>query len=348
MERHHAIRPEQALKASAGVPSCATESLPGRLILDSWTRCLEAGLDRRKALTIEVVSGAELAQRRQRSEIVRRLAQAELETLSQQIAGSNFLLAFADGDGMILDLVADNRFSMSGSGAGIVAGSLWSERRAGTNGLGTALELGQAVAVTGSEHYFQDLGGISCTAAPVRDAQGALMGVLDASSYFESRQRHTLALVQMAATHIENGLFMRQTTGRLVLAIHPRAEFLGTLSTGLLAFDGEGRLSALNARARSLLSGLAVDRDTSFEQLFDEPFEGLLCRLGHHAEVNLRDVMGSSLAARAVQRPAGWSLGGSNSLHLAGRPLNDSPLPHRLRPPVKGVTAPPSSRTIRA
>ena len=83
-----------------------------------------------------------------------RLARAELETLSQQIAGSNFLLAFADPDGIILDCYADNRFRMSGSGAGIVAGSLWREEIAGTNGLGTALANGRSVAVHPDEHLL--------------------------------------------------------------------------------------------------------------------------------------------------------------------------------------------------
>lgn len=304
MERHQALQPEHTRALAARAGAKPGEALPGGLILDSWARCLEAGLDPWKTPRIEVVSGSELALRQQRAEVVRRLAQAELETLSQQIAGSNFLLAFADHEGMILDLYADNRFSMSGSGAGIVAGSLWDERRAGTNGLGTALTVGQSVAVTGTEHYFHDLGGISCTAAPVRDAHGELVGVLDASSYFESRQRHTLALVQMAATHIENGLLLHQMAGHTVLAIHPRAEFLGTLSAGMLAFDGEGRLSALNARARNLLSGLAVGRGAAFEQLFEQPFERLLAQLSQDAEVRLRDAMGSALVARPVHRPS--------------------------------------------
>lgn len=303
VERNQAMRPEHARALAARAGAKPSEALPGHLILDSWARCLEAGLDPWKTPRIEVVSSSELAMRQQRAEVVRRLAQAELETLSQQIAGSNFLLAFADHEGMILDLYADNRFSMSGSGAGIVAGSLWDERRAGTNGLGTALALGQSVAVTGTEHYFHDLGGISCTAAPIRDAQGDLVGVLDASSYFESRQRHTLALVQMAATHIENGLLLHQMAGHIILAIHPRAEFLGTLSAGLLAFDGDGRLSALNARARSLLSGLAVGRGAAFEQLFEQPFERLLARLTQDTEVRLRDAMGSTLVTRPVHRP---------------------------------------------
>ena len=271
-------------------------------ILDSWARCLEAGLDFAGATPLQVIESHELARRRERAAVVRRLAQAELETLSQQIAGSNFLLAFADPEGVILDLFADNRFQMSGSGAGIVVGSNWSESVCGTNGTGTALRSGHSVSVSGLEHYFLGLGDISCSATPVRDAQGEIVGVLDASSYFESRQHHTRALVQMAATQMENGVLAHQMRDHLVLAIHPRAEFLGTLSAGLLAFDGDGRMLAHNARSRTILQGLALS-GTTFEELFGEPMDLVLARLHRDADVRLRDVLGSALVARCVARP---------------------------------------------
>ena len=276
---------------------------PAGEILDSWARCLEAGLDFASAAPLQVIEAHELARRRERAAVVRRLAQAELETLSQQIAGSNFLLAFADPQGVILDLYADNRFAMSGSGAGIVAGSNWSESVCGTNGTGTALTCGRPVSVSGLEHYFLRLGDISCTASPVRDAQGEIVGVLDASSYFESRQHHTQALVQMAATQMENGLLAHQMREHLVLAIHPRPEFLGTLSAGLLAFDGDGRMLAHNARSRTILQGLALS-GTTFEELFGEPMDLVLARLHRSGDVRLRDVLGSALVARCIARPA--------------------------------------------
>ena len=279
------------------------DGLPPGVILDSWARCLDAGLAADAAASVPVVESTDLALRRERSEFVRRLAQAELETLSRQIAGSNFLLAFADHEGVILDLYADNRFSMSSSDAGIVAGSCWTETLAGTNGLGTALATGGAVAVTGLEHFFLKLGDISCTAAPVRDARGQIVGVLDASSYYESRQRHTQALVQMAATHIENGLLAHQMRGQWLLAVHPRAEFLGTLSAGLLAFDGDGRLESVNGAGRNLLTGLDTLRGTHFEELFGEPLDHALARLHPGGEVRLRDALGSVLVARLVGRP---------------------------------------------
>lgn len=292
----------QALQARGG--ELPPGGVPSPDILDSWVRCMQAGLDSRGAAPIAVVDAADLARRRERAEVTRRLAQAELETLAQQIAGSNFLLAFADRDGVILDLFCDNRFSTSGSDADILPGSCWREGLCGTNGLGTALATGQSVAVTGLEHYFLHLRDLSCTATPVHDAHGAVVGVLDASSYFESRQRHTQALVRMAATNLENGLFIHQMRSRFVLAIHPRPEFLGTLSAGLLAFDDEGRLVALNDGGRQLLQGPTGVPGTSFEELFGEPFEPVLARLRRNGELRLRDALGSSLVATCVSRPA--------------------------------------------
>jgi sigma-54 dependent transcriptional regulator, acetoin dehydrogenase operon transcriptional activator AcoR len=304
------------------------EGRPHADILDSWVRCHHGGLDMADTPMPDVAGAVELARRRTHAEYVRRLAQAELETLATQIAGSNFLLAFADQDGVILDTYADNRFSMSSSGPGIVVGSRWSEALCGTNGLGTALALGQPVAVSGLEHYLTSLGDIFCTAAPVRDASGAIVGVLDASSYYESRQRHTQALVQMAATHMENQLLAHQMRQRTLLAIHPRAEFLGTLSAGLLAFDGEGRLRAANARSRQLLTGLALEAGTSFEALFGEPLDHCLARLYRQPDTRLRDVLGSTLVTALVSPRAAASL---------PRPL--LPAPERTPPP--SVSPPP-------
>ena len=290
----------QVLGARAG--AFPSGGLPGAQILDSWSRSMRSGLHFSNAMPQAIVLDADLRRRRENAAFVRRLAQAELETLAQQIAGSNFLLAFADPDGVILDLYADNRFAMSSDDAGIVAGSCWTESVCGTNGLGTALATGQPVSVSGPEHYLLHLGRISCTAAPVRDAAGEVVGVLDASSYVESRQLHTEALVRMAATQMENGLLTHQMRQHLIVAIHPRPEFLGTLSAGLMAFDEAGHLQAANERARQMLHGLQVLPGSSFEALFGEPFGPAVARLNRGSDVGLRDLLGSALVARCVGR----------------------------------------------
>ena len=57
------------------------DGLPPTEILDSWVRCMQAGLDRARRPPVQVVEAADLARRRERADVVRRLALAELETL---------------------------------------------------------------------------------------------------------------------------------------------------------------------------------------------------------------------------------------------------------------------------
>ena len=106
-------------------------------IYDSWLRCVALGLDTRRPPSMQMASTGVLRQEHERHALVRGLALAEMQTLHQQIAGSNFLIAFATPEGLLLDMVADKSFVESASAASIRPGTLWSEQLCGTNGLGT-------------------------------------------------------------------------------------------------------------------------------------------------------------------------------------------------------------------
>lgn len=280
--------------------SVVAEELLPKEISASWQRCLEAGLDPQAIPRTAMLDAAELRRRLDSAGYVYHLARAEMETLYHQIAGSNFMIAYADADGVVLDTLSDDAFGASADGRQILHGSVWTEKVAGTNALGTAAALQQSIIIHGAEHFFSCYRPISCAAAPIRDPAGRVIGLLDASSDCASRQSHTLALVQMAAAHIENGLFGREMRSNLVLGIHPRAEFLGTISAGMIAVDESGIITAVNARAGALLTGLMLAPGTHFEQVFDEPFHRFLSRLGADDRLFLRDALGSAYAVAWV------------------------------------------------
>jgi transcriptional regulator of acetoin/glycerol metabolism len=79
------------------------------------------------------------------------------------------------------------------------------------------------------------------------------MGIIDAASDCRSRHRHTLALVRMFCVTIENSLFRDRHKGNLILESHNRREFLGTLQSGLPAFNEDGFLAESNRQARFFL-----------------------------------------------------------------------------------------------
>lgn len=227
---------------------------------------------------MRVLDPASLRARRERHDLVARLALAEMRSLNHQIAGTNHLIAFAAPDGMLLETLADPSFLPTARSSGICPGGLWGEAERGTNALGTVAAIGKSLTVHGGEHFFRQFGGLTCTAAPVFGPDAELAGILDASSDCRSRQTHTQALVNMAVAHIENGLFREHHRSNLVLAFHSRAEYLHTPSAGLIAVGLDGMLLGVNAQARFLLQGLPALPRRRFDEVFETRFETLVAR----------------------------------------------------------------------
>src|ERR1700740_2461586 len=69
-------------------------------IRESWSRCVAAGLDPARPPARRVESSGKLRELNQRHGLVRRLAIAEMNALHHQIAGSNFVIAFATPGGI--------------------------------------------------------------------------------------------------------------------------------------------------------------------------------------------------------------------------------------------------------
>ena len=266
-------------------------------IYDSWMRCISLGLDTLRPPSPEFVTPAILRQEQQRCSLVRGLALAEMHTLHQQIAGSNFMIAFANADGLLLDIISDTSFSDASDAASIRSGTIWAEHICGTNGLGTAAYLKRPIVVHGREHFFARYNNLTCIAAPIFAPDGELTGILDASSDCMSRQAHTQALVAMAATQIENGLFREQHRGDILVAFHNRGEYLHTLSAGLLAVDSEGRILAANRAARVLLHGLPASPGRLFGDVFRAKFSAFVDEGRRKERQRLEDDVGSQFVA---------------------------------------------------
>ncbi|WP_181592235.1 sigma-54-dependent Fis family transcriptional regulator [Mesorhizobium atlanticum] len=284
-------RARQALERGDRLPG---GTLPAA-IAESWQRCRDLGLDPRSIPNGEVTAFAEVTRKREKVAALRRLALAEMKLLHSQIAGSNFIIALGDAEGMVLDTISDQHFADSTAGRSVIPGSIWSEARYGTNALGLAAAGKEAVAVYGREHYFACHGHLSCMAAPILDSNGRILGLLDASCSNEARQQHTHALVRMAAAQIENGLIFQERAECFILAFHPRAEYLDTLSAGLIAVSRDGEVISLNRPGTSLLAGLPAAAGSHFDHLFEASFGATISGLLNGGVTTIRDRAGSGV-----------------------------------------------------
>ena len=265
------------------------------IVADSWLRCRDIDLDPQGTPRHSVVAFSDVKHRREANAAMRLLALAEMQLLHSQIAGSNFMIALGDANGIVLDTISDQHFADSEAGRSIIPGSMWNESERGTNALGLAAMVEKPVAIYGREHYFACHGHLSCMAAPIFNSDGEILGLLDASCAHEARQEHTHALVRMAAAQIENGLIYRDHSKSFVFAFHPRAEYLDTLSAGLISVSLDGAIVSINRPGKALLSGLPAVLGNHFDMLFEAGFGPAVDGLLKGGVVRIRDRAGSGV-----------------------------------------------------
>ena len=272
-------------------------------VRESWQRCLDADLDPKALPDVPAVSPREFKDVRDRYAKLNEIAKMEVHNLYAQISGSNFMVAFATDDAVIMEAVADPSFVGLARRSGIVAGSRWEERFRGTNALGCAAYTQHHSTVHATEHFFQDNCRLTCVASPVFDHEERLIGVIDASSDCNSRQIHTVALIRMAALHIEAEAFRSNLQRHLIIQFHNRQELVHTLKAGLIALSRDGHIVAANRQARFFLQDLPIAPGLRFEGVFRKSFERFLAETAASGSGELTDQRGSTYSVIVSSLP---------------------------------------------
>ena len=267
----------------------------GSEISDSWARCIPNGLDPFKGPKKSVISNQQLEEIREKKEDLRKIVIPELELLYSQVAGTNFMVAFSDNEGLVLDTIYDKTCLKTDVGKSVIPGSIWSEKVCGTNGLGLAVELQKPTIVSGKEHFFTNHEKLSCFASPIKNYDGKTIGIIDASTDARSREQHTLALVNLATRSIETKLFINKFANELILSFHPRQEYLSTTSVGLLAINGDGIIVGSNTNAKIMLHGLVDLKNQNFNNIFTNSFPSIATDLLNNKILKITDYLGSSV-----------------------------------------------------
>ncbi|MBN1959025.1 MAG: sigma-54-dependent Fis family transcriptional regulator [Desulfuromonadales bacterium] len=258
-----------------GVPAPA--GLVSDIILSSWERSRAHGIAvEQDPADLPVLSAATLNEAKQAGNTLTAIAGQVMEHLYGQIRQTSSMVLLTDAAGTILRSIGDSDFVDKARRVSLQPGGVWSEAARGTNAIGTCLIEQSPVIVHREEHFAASNHFLTCSATPIFDPFGRILGVLDVSGDGTAYQLHTMALVRISAQQIENMMFSLGFDDNLTLHFHSHPHFIGTFYEGIIVFNSAGELLAAN---RSALLQLGLDRyslrGTVFEQLFDFPFADL-------------------------------------------------------------------------
>lgn len=141
--------------------------------------------------------------------------QEVLAGLHQTLASEPISLMLTDAAGLVLNrLSGDHALLRALDKVHLAPGFAYSEREAGTNGLGLALADRSPTVVRAEEHYSLSLCTYTCAAVPVIDPlSGRLEGAVNLTTWSRSSSDLLLALAQSAASNT-SALMLARATGR--------------------------------------------------------------------------------------------------------------------------------------
>lgn len=222
-------------------------------IARSWQRCHQAGIDPYNGGCIRVMPAADLQTLLSKKNKLMSITRPFMENLYDFVAGSGFIVILSDENGNILDTLGDPGINKRAREINLVPGSNWCEAESGTNGIGTALVLEKPVQISGEEHYCRNIHNWTCSAAPIRDDIGKILGIMQMSGPSSASNKHTLGMVVAAVKAIEEQIRVERKNQELTLVNRRMNNIFQTLSDGVVIYNCNGIIEHINPSAERIL-----------------------------------------------------------------------------------------------
>ncbi|MCD6526432.1 MAG: sigma-54-dependent Fis family transcriptional regulator [Desulfuromonas sp.] len=225
----------------------------------SWQRCFQLNINPYGPPQQRTVKAVDQNWSLDRLQDLIKVSQPVMENLHNFVGDSGFQVVLAGSNGYILSLLGGNSGEDDGSATLFLPGDDWSEPVRGTNAIGTCLVEQKPLQIHGCEHYCEINHSLSCSAAPIFEPDGALIGVLNVSGECQFDSLHTLGMVAAGANAIENQLRLLRTRNKLRAAYKYSTTITNAMSEGLVTVDNDGNITKMNDAAAQILNVVASE-----------------------------------------------------------------------------------------
>ncbi|MGG3989400.1 sigma-54-dependent Fis family transcriptional regulator [Bacillus smithii] len=177
-----------------------------------------------------------------------------MEGLYSIVKGSGFLVILCNEKGQLLKSIGDPDTLLMAEQIGFVEGADWSEQSVGTNAIGTSIVMDQPIQIVAEEHYSEICQSWTCSAAPIHDAKGNIIGVLNVSGPYEKVHPHTLGMVVSAVKAIEYQMALNENAEKNSMMQRFLEATTNNMKESILITDTEGNIIKANEQLKKMMN----------------------------------------------------------------------------------------------
>lgn len=180
------------------------------IIINSQLRCTTFGLKRNSHVNDFLAPDTLLKELKRQNILLIEESLKVFSILTEKILSQKLVVFLAENNGTILEMDGNQEYQDELRSIQLQVGSNWREEKKGTNAIGTCLAEAKPIQVSGEEHFILKFSEISCSAAPILDANNRVVGTVGLATTVNNPFRLTLPLSIMVADSIQTRIQLRE------------------------------------------------------------------------------------------------------------------------------------------
>ncbi|WP_409068493.1 sigma-54-dependent Fis family transcriptional regulator [Clostridium caseinilyticum] len=223
------------------------------IIKKSHERSVYFGIEENRVFPKKILKGDEITNNIEKNKSFLKIASQFIEILYDFLKGSEFFIILTDKEGCILKIIGDKEVMDIANNLNMVVGAFMSENSIGTNAMGTAIKENIPIQISEKEHFIKAYHRWTCSAAPIHDIDGDIIGCLNLTGDRDMVHSHTLGLVVAAVKSIENQINVDNANKKLLETYQYMNTIVDSISSGIYVVDFRGKIKTINKAACNIL-----------------------------------------------------------------------------------------------
>jgi len=216
------------------------------IIKRSHERSKSYGVEKDTVISKKILKGDEVSSNIKNNRELLKVAAPFIKILYDFLRDSGFFIVLTDKEGCILNKIGDRKILIAANDMNMVIGAYMDEKSIGTNAMGIAIKENMPIQVSAKEHFITAYHRWTCSAAPIHDEKGNVIGTLNLTGNSDKVNPHTLGLVVAAVRSIENQMKSDSANKQTVETYQYLNTIMDSVAFGIFAVDKDGIIKNIN------------------------------------------------------------------------------------------------------
>ncbi|BEP29850.1 sigma-54 interaction domain-containing protein [Helicovermis profundi] len=232
------------------------------IIKNSHIRCENMKLSKNQIISKKIINQSELHKKIEENKYIIDISKKFIDDINNYYSDSKFFGILTDPNGCILMTFGEGEIMEVAKNMKMIPGAYMNEDSIGTNAMSLVISEKKPIQISGDDHYILAYRKWTCSASPIINKSGKMLGIIDITGYKEFMHPHTLGIAISIANSITKIIEKEEANESLALEKKYSETIMDFINSGILTCDLEGNIKSYNRYIKEMFGFSSKELDS--------------------------------------------------------------------------------------